>query len=119
MLGAAQRGVPWNPRNHPESATVPGYKRSDIQLLPHVVVMKIMSDLCCICQQNSTAIARSANRPEEKTQVHSIAIATSIGTHMRIMTCDNGGERKLSNRERERERERGREGGREREGGCN
>ena len=77
---------------------VPGYKRSDIQLLsssttkhkfwdlyqqaaaavgsvyyslftylwrqllPHVEVMKPMSDLCWICQQNST---RSANQLEE------------------------------------------------------
>ena len=47
------------------------------QLLPHVVVMKPMSDLCWLCQQNSTATTRSANRPEEeKTQVHSIAVAT-------------------------------------------
>ena len=72
--------------------------------------MKPMSDLCWICQQNSTAISRSANRPvEEKTQVHSIAVATSIGTHMRIMTCDNGGEKTVE--ERERERGGGREGG--------
>ena len=47
------------------------------QLLPHVVVMKPMSDLCWLCQQNSSIITRSANRPEqEKTQVHSIAVAT-------------------------------------------
>ena len=91
------------------SCKVPGYKRSDVQLLPssttkhqvwdlyqqaaaavstrpvsysrftslwrqllpHVLVMKPMSDLCWICQQNSTAISRSANRPEEeKTLVH-------------------------------------------------
>ena len=36
------------------------------QLLPHVVVMKPMSDLCWMCQKNSTAITRSANRPEEE-----------------------------------------------------
>ena len=41
------------------------------QLLPHVVVMKPMSDLCWMCQKNSTAITRSANRPEEdKTLVY-------------------------------------------------
>ena len=39
------------------------------QLLPNVVVMKPMSDLCWVCQQNSTAIMRSANRPEEKSTV--------------------------------------------------
>ena len=38
------------------------------QLLPHVM-MKPMSDLCWLCQCNSAAITRSANRPEEKTMV--------------------------------------------------
>ena len=36
------------------------------QLLPNVVVMKPMSDLYWVCQQNSTAIMRAANRPEEE-----------------------------------------------------
>ena len=36
------------------------------QLLPHILVMKPMSDLCWVCQQNSTAIMRSANHPEEE-----------------------------------------------------
>ena len=39
------------------------------QLLPYIVVMKPMSDLCWVCQQNSTAITRAANQPEEKTIV--------------------------------------------------
>jgi len=39
------------------------------QLLPHILVMKPMSDLCWVCQQNSTAITRSANHPEEKSTV--------------------------------------------------
>ena len=39
------------------------------QLLPHILVMKPMSDLCWVCQQNSTAIMRSANHPEEKSTV--------------------------------------------------
>ena len=34
------------------------------QLLPSLVLMKPMSDLCWQCQQNSTAILRAANRPE-------------------------------------------------------
>ena len=33
------------------------------QLLPNVVGMKPMSDLCWVCQQNSTAIMRAANQP--------------------------------------------------------
>ena len=81
---------------------IPGYKRTDEQLLPssttkhqvwkqycsslttnhqvanstfcsnwwHVVpeimVTQPMSDLCCICQSNSTAIMSTANQPEEQ-----------------------------------------------------
>ena len=37
------------------------------QLLPYIVVMKAMSDLCWVCQQNSTAITCAANRPEDGT----------------------------------------------------
>lgn len=36
------------------------------QLLPSVVLMKPMSDLCWQCQQNSTAILRAANFPESE-----------------------------------------------------
>ena len=42
------------------------------QLLPNVVVMKPMSDLCWVCQQNSTAIMRAVNRPEEEKSTVSI-----------------------------------------------
>lgn len=36
------------------------------QLLPSVVLMKPMSDLCWKCQQNSAAIMRAANSPESE-----------------------------------------------------
>ena len=39
------------------------------QLLPNVLVMKPMSDLCWVCQQNSTAIMRAANHPEEEKSI--------------------------------------------------
>ena len=40
------------------------------KLIPQVMVMKPMSDLCWICQKNSMAIQRAANTPEsEKTDV--------------------------------------------------
>ena len=40
------------------------------QLVPHITVMKPMSDLCWVCQKNSVAIMRAANTPEtEKSQV--------------------------------------------------
>ena len=35
------------------------------RLLPHITVMRPMTDLCFVCQQNSTAIVRSANKAEE------------------------------------------------------
>ena len=40
------------------------------KLTPHIMVMKPMTDLCWVCQQNSMAIMRAANTPEtEKSQV--------------------------------------------------
>ena len=43
------------------------------QLVPHITVMKPMSDLCWICQQNSVAIMRAANTPETaKSQVNKL-----------------------------------------------
>ena len=38
-------------------------------LLPYITVMTPMTDLCSVCQQNSTAIMKSANLPEEKSEV--------------------------------------------------
>ena len=74
------------------------------QLLPHVVVMKPMSDLCWLCQQNSTAICRSANQPEEeKSLVHNIHVAITI-SHALAYICPV-----MKEREREREREKKRE----------
>ena len=48
--------------------------------LAHVVVMKPMTDLCHVCQKNSTAIMRAANCPEElKSEVcHVISVMLFI-----------------------------------------
>ena len=74
------------------------------QLLPHVVVMKPMSDLCWLCQQNSTVICRSANRPEvEKSLVHNIHVAVTISQALAYIRPV------MKERERKRERERERE----------
>ena len=44
-------------------------------LVPHITVMKPMSDLCWVCQQNSTALMRAANTPEsEKSEVRTIIL---------------------------------------------
>ena len=86
---------------------IPGYKNSDLQLLPssttkravwekyvaansettarlakystfcylwrlyapRITIMKPMTDLCWICQKNSTAMIRSANKTEEEKSV--------------------------------------------------
>lgn len=43
------------------------------KLVPHITVMRPMSDLCWVCQQNSRAIMRSANTQEEdKTEVNNV-----------------------------------------------
>ena len=45
-----------------------GYKTFCIlwkALVPHVTVMRPMTDLCSVCQHNSTALMRAANTPEE------------------------------------------------------
>ena len=58
-----------------EEAGLPSVARSTFsslwrKLVPHIQVMKPMSDLCWKCQQNSVAIMRAANRPEtEKSSV--------------------------------------------------
>jgi len=36
------------------------------KLAPQITVMKPMTDLCWVCQQNSTAIMRAAHKPEEE-----------------------------------------------------
>ncbi len=50
-------------------------------LIPSIVLMKLMSDLCWTCQQNSTAILRAANHPDsdksaviEEAQEHLIKV---------------------------------------------
>ena len=48
------------------------------QPLPNVIVMKPMSDLCWVCQWNSTAIIRSSNHPEEEKSTVSTCTRISI-----------------------------------------
>ena len=76
------------------------------QLLPHVVVMKPMSDLCWICQQNSTAISRSANRPEEKTLVHNTS-SSNFHRHLHKKNHDMYNDGRQGQRKESRGRERG------------
>ena len=83
-----------------------GYKDSDVKLLPSsttkhsicelylqaaatslmravaysTLVMKPMSDLCWVCQQNSSAITRSTNRPEEEKSIVSTCTCTYTNT---------------------------------------
>lgn len=58
------------------------------QLVPQIMVMKPMSDLCWVCQQHSRAIMRSANTPEEeKTQVTRTYLHTEDGWHTLAYSC--------------------------------
>ena len=51
------------------------------QLAPHITVMRPMSDLCWVCQQNSVKIMRAANSPESaKSQV------TNTSTYRRMLS---------------------------------
>ena len=53
-------------------------------LLPSVIIMKPMSDLCCTCQQNSAAVIRMANCSEvEKSDVLKIA-----EEHLRVVEVE-------------------------------
>ena len=49
------------------------------RVVPHIMVTKPMSDLCWICQSNSTAIMRAANQLEE--QKSAVSTCTYIMYH--------------------------------------
>lgn len=52
------------------------------RLIPYITVMKPMSDLCWVCQQNSYAMVRSANTPEEeKSEVIALNYFINITLH--------------------------------------
>ena len=42
------------------------FSRVSKRFLPHLVVAKLMTDLCAMCQKNSTIIMHSVNLSEEK-----------------------------------------------------
>ena len=48
------------------------------QVVPQILITKPMSDLCWVCQSNSTAIIRAANQPEEIKSAVSRSIHTYI-----------------------------------------
>ena len=53
------------------------------ELVPFITVMRPMSDLCHLCQENSTLIMRSANSPEEQ--------KSKVSMHMWIVDWGGGG----------------------------
>ena len=53
-------------------------------LVPKVITMKRMSDLCWTCQQNSTTVLRMANAPEGE---KSLALANAL-EHLRIVNLE-------------------------------
>ena len=53
-------------------------------LLPSIIIMKPMSDLCWQCQQNSTAILRAANSPDAE----KFATLKDAEEHLRIVQLE-------------------------------
>ena len=49
--------------------SLPTFKKIWLQLLPHIITAKPMTDLCWTCQRNNRAIYRSANLAEEDKSV--------------------------------------------------
>ena len=54
-------------------------------LVPSVVIIKPMSDLCWQCHHNSSAILRAANRPEEEKM---ITIIREAQKHLRVVQLE-------------------------------
>ena len=55
------------------------------QVVPQVLVTKPMSDLCWICQSNSTAIMRASNQPEEQKSQVKIALICHNSLYTKYM----------------------------------
>ena len=55
-------------------------------LLPHLVKMKPMSDLCWTCQQNSTKVMKMMNRPEGEKS----AALKSVTEHIELVQKERG-----------------------------
>ena len=57
--------------------------------LPFITVMKPMTDLCSVCQQNSTALVRAANTPdEEKTEVVRVSMLKYFKYLLQNSACE-------------------------------
>ena len=54
------------------------------ELAPHITIMKPMTDLCWVCQQNSTAMLRAANRPVEEREVRGNSYITLLYSNMYV-----------------------------------
>ena len=54
------------------------------QLLPFIILMKPMTDLCWTCQQNSTALMRAAHYPEEVKS----DVLKAAEEHLRVVQCE-------------------------------
>ena len=57
------------------------------QLMPYVVVMKPMTDLCWFCQRNGAAITRSSNRRVEDNGVHTECLHTWTYISLSLFVC--------------------------------
>ena len=56
------------------------------KLLPHITVMRPMTDLCWVCQQNSVALGRANNSPlEDKIEVNTDQLPQIHSTFLPLM----------------------------------
>ena len=57
-------------------------------LTPQIMAMKPMTDLCWVCQQNSSALMRAANTPEEeKSEVIALTTLNHV-TYPPLLGCE-------------------------------
>ena len=61
-----------NGANTDRLPSVSAFNRIWQKYLPNIIITKPMTDLCWICQRNSTAIVRSANNLEKQSEVSNV-----------------------------------------------
>ena len=77
-----QEAAQQDPSVHPVAYTT--FCRLWRQLLPSLLLMKPMTDLCWTCQKNSTAILRAANCPDKEKS----CVLRKAEDHLRVVQCE-------------------------------
>ena len=77
-----QEAAQQDPSVHPVAYTT--FCRLWRQLLPSLLLMKPMTDLCWTCQKNSIAILRAANCPDKEKS----CVLREAEDHLRVVQCE-------------------------------